>query len=74
METRLVIVNIKIRKDQKEWLNKHPSINLSGLVREILDRLQKTYSVDLKNDYETTRKKVEPREIPEIGQILFGKE
>ena len=32
---------VLIRDDQEEWLKKHPSVNLSGLLRTKLDELIK---------------------------------
>ncbi len=31
-------INATIRHDQKTWLDKHPSINVSGLIREAIDK------------------------------------
>jgi hypothetical protein len=30
-----------MREDQKAWLNKHPEINLSGLVQKAIDELMR---------------------------------
>jgi hypothetical protein len=31
-------MSITIRKDQREWADNHPSVNLSGLLQEALDK------------------------------------
>jgi len=35
----MIKINVTIRNDQKELLNKHPSINVSGLLQESVDKL-----------------------------------
>ena len=37
MLMRFVGISVTIRRDQKEWLESHPSINVSGLLQEALD-------------------------------------
>ena len=32
-------INVTIRDDQKEYLKEHPSINVSGLLQEAIDKL-----------------------------------
>ena len=32
-------MNVTIRKDQKEWLDRTPSINASGLLQEKIDEI-----------------------------------
>lgn len=34
-------IAVTIRADQKEWLADHPSINVSGLLQEAIDKLMK---------------------------------
>ena len=39
-ELELVRANVIIEKRQKEWLDKHPGVNLSGLLREAIEQLR----------------------------------
>ena len=41
--TKFVRVNVSIRKDQKEWLGKHPEVNVSGLLQKTIDELNEKY-------------------------------
>lgn len=41
--TKYVRVNVSIRKDQKDWLDTHPEINVSGLLQKAIDELRKKY-------------------------------
>jgi hypothetical protein len=38
-DSNFLRVTITIRKDQKTWVDKHPSINLSGLLQEMLQEM-----------------------------------
>jgi hypothetical protein len=40
-ESNFVAITVSIRKDQREWLKKHPSISPAGLLQEALDKLIK---------------------------------
>lgn len=39
-EPELIRVNVLIGKGQKEWLDKHPGVNLSGLLREAIEQIR----------------------------------
>ena len=41
--TEYVRLSATIRKDQKEWLDKHPEINVSGLLQKAIDELREKY-------------------------------
>ena len=36
-----VKMSVTVRKDQKEWLEEHPSLNASGMLREKIDEEMK---------------------------------
>jgi len=36
-------IAVTIRKDQKEWVDKHPEINVSGLLQKAIDELRELY-------------------------------
>ena len=38
-----VRVQLTVRKDQKAWLEEHPEINVSGLLRKAIDDMRKMY-------------------------------
>jgi len=40
-EKERVVMSVTIRADQKQWLEEHPEINLSGLVRKSIDDMRK---------------------------------
>jgi post-segregation antitoxin (ccd killing protein) len=40
-EQELIRVNVLIEREQREWLDRHPGVNLSGVVREAIERLRK---------------------------------
>jgi len=42
----LVRTTISIREDQLEWVQKNNSLNLSGMVRDVLDELMKPVDQD----------------------------
>lgn len=39
-EPELVRVNVLIERRQREWLDKHPGVNLSGLLREAIEQIR----------------------------------
>ncbi len=41
-----VRMSVTIREDQKKWLEEHPSISASGLLREAIDRMIKIMSIE----------------------------
>ena len=43
MMANFVRLNVSIRKDQKEWLDKHSEINVSGLLQKAIDELREKY-------------------------------
>ena len=38
-----VRINVSIRKEQKEWLDKHPEINVSGLLQKAIEEIREKY-------------------------------
>ena len=43
MMANFVRLNVSIRKDQKEWLGKHPEVNVSVLLQKTIDELKEKY-------------------------------
>ncbi|MCD6370336.1 MAG: hypothetical protein J7L63_02420 [Thermoplasmata archaeon] len=41
--SNFIRLSVSIRKDQKEWLDKHPEINVSGLLQKAIDELREKY-------------------------------
>ena len=36
------VITVTIRADQREWLNRHPEINISGLLQNAVDAEMKS--------------------------------
>lgn len=52
-ESRYVKTSISLTKEQMEWVHKHPSLNLSGLLQEAIDEEIEQESRTLKKGKET---------------------